>query len=165
MLLGKICSKDTKSENFTLIKLKIAVKENLEKIETNQLIELLEQRHPAYQSMIFIIERVLQNSQNFAHRVNTKLIKYVDDSNEIVMTNNVQFQNIVMKEIHDFCLPLIKKMTNMHSEYLEQNYVDFDTSNSLFVKDNNRVENTLGFTDFKIQQKIHKDFLNQLRLP
>ena len=167
ILLTKVCTlKQDDTLNHLSVNLKrfdTTIYENMEKFEKEKLIELLEVKPPAYQSIIFIMEKALYNCHLFSQKVNTKQIKYMDKNNEIMMVSISHFHGLIMKEIYDYILPIVNEMSGKQKSIIEQNESDFDKLTKEFNLDNNRVENTLSIIDTKLHSKLHKDFFKLLR--
>lgn len=168
ILLTKICT--NKQDDSTLNNLSVNLKrfdtiiyENMEKFEKTKLVELLEVKPPAYQSITFIMEKALYNCHLFSQKVNNKQVKYMDKNNEIMMVTISHFHGLIMKEIYDFILPIVNEMSSKQKSIIEQNESDFDKLTKEFNLDNNRVENTLSMLDTKLHLRLHKDFVKILR--
>jgi glutamate racemase len=164
ILLTKMCTKDKTITNSTnLQRLDQCIHNNLDKFDKKKSIELMEVKYPAYQSLIFLVEKSLQNHENFLQKVSQRTFKYVDSNNEIIMST--QIQQIIMKEISNYYLPEILKLSDNHAKTFSGLAIDLEDINNYrqIAKDNNRVENIMAFNDPKIQSKIQKDFYKCLQ--
>ena len=156
---SKTTNKHQILSNNIKCKLLTTFKENLLSVSDDKIQRLLEEKAPAYGSLIQLMENGLCGSENLDSQLlqlaTNKYCKFLNESGDLVTQPLSDAFDSLFIELFTRCQPVVMRLT----EELEKNHYS-ETSHK---KDNTRYENTRLLYETKAKQRMIKELCCMLK--